>query len=310
MNIQYDKMTKRASKSPMALLAVLLALGAIWSCQPRPDAIFPDGEAIPGLASPVQLEGDTTTVVLTDYFVMGAEAGIDSVTGSGRLGFVLAEDRAYLQIVARSNFVPHLSAMTIWKAGTPYSLMVKRGKRERFTFKFDPQGEGYRRVALRGEMNDWNASANPMHLIDGVWQTELDLKHGHYQYQIRADGEDMLDPNNPHVVDDHNGGYNSLLKVGQIDRDVVPRLYPESHRRFRVHIGKENEVDDIFAFWQNFRIPDVYVTTHDGMIQVQVPGDATEKQRSYLRIWAQNEHGPSNDLLIPLEYGRPVKDPE
>ncbi len=294
----------------MALFAALLVAASIWSCQPRPDRIFPDGDAIFGLASPVQLEGDTTTVLLTDYFVMGKEAGIDSVTGSDRLGFLLADDRQDLQIYTRSNFVPHLSEMKIWKDGTPYSLIVKRDKRERFTFTFDPQGENYRRVALRGEMNDWNARANPLHLIDGVWQTTLELNPGRYQYQIRADGEDMLDPNNPNVVDNNIGGFNSLLEVGQADPDVAPRLYPESHRRYKVNIGMENNVDDIFVLWQNFRIPDVYVTIHDGLIQIQVPGDATEKQRSFLRIQAQNEHGPSNDLLIPLEYGRPVTDPD
>ncbi len=293
----------------MALFAALLVATSLWSCQPRPDRIFPDGEAIFGLASPVQLEGDTTTVVLTDYFVMGTEAGIDSVTGPDRFGYMLAGDRQYLKIYTRSQFTPHLSEIKIWESGTPYSLIVKRDKRERFTFKFDPQGENYRNVALRGEMNDWNASANPMHLIDGVWQTTLELNPGRYQYQIRADGEDMLDPNNPNVVDNNIGGFNSLLEVGQVDRDVAPRLYPESHRRYKVNIGKDNDVDDIFVLWQNFRIPDVYVTTHDGLIQVQVPGDAKDKPRSFLRIWAQNEHGPSNDLLIPLTHGRPVTEP-
>ena len=298
------------SKKCLALFASLLMLGAMWSCQTRPDMIFPDGDAIFGLASPVQLEGDTTKVYLTDYFVMGTEADIDSVTGTERLGYLLADDRQELHIVARSNFIPHLSEMKIWKEGTPYSIMVKRSKREQFTFRFDPQGERYRRVALRGEMNDWNAGANPMHLIDGVWQTELDLNPGRYQYQIRANGEDMLDPNNPNVVDNNVGGYNSLLEVGQVDRDVAPRLYPESHRRYKVNVAKENEVDEVFVFWQNFRLPDIYVTSHDGQILIQVPGDAAEEQRSFLRIWAQNEHGPSNDLLIPLEYGRPVTDPE
>ncbi len=288
----------------------MLLVGVMWSCQTRPDMIFPDGDAIFGLATPVQLEGDTTKVYLTDYFVMGTEAYVDSVTGTDRLEYLLAGDRQELHIVARSNFIPHLSEMRIWKDGTPYSLMVKRSKREQFTFTFDPQGERYRRVALRGEMNDWNARANPMHLIDGVWQTELDLNPGRYQYQIRADGEDMLDPNNPNVVDNNVGGFNSLMEVGQVDRDIAPRLHPKSHRRYKVNISKENEVDEVFVFWQNFRVPDIYVTSHDGQIHVQVPGDAAGKQRSFLRVWALNEHGPSNDLLIPLEYGRPVTDPD
>ncbi len=280
----------------------------LWSCQPAPERLFPDGNDLYGLASPVQLEPDTTTVYLTDYFVMGSEARIDSVTGSERLAFVLSEDKKTLEIQVRSNFVPHLSEMKVWLDGTPYSLLVKRSKRERFTFTFDPGDVGYRTVALRGEMNDWNARANPMHLIDGLWQTELSLNPGRYQYLIQANGRDMLDPNNPLVVDNNVGGFNSLLEVGNVNRDRAPFLYPREHDRHTVTLGLENDAHGLLVFWQNFRLPDAYVTTHDGQIVIQLPGDARGKHRSFLRVWAFNEQGPSNDLLIPLHRGRPVSD--
>ena len=149
-------------------IAAFMAIG-VWSCRTSPDAIFPDGDDIYGLATPVQLEGDTTLVFLTDYFVGGAAYRIDSVTGSERLDFVLAGDRKTLEVVSRSNFIPRLSEMKVWVDGTPYSLLLQRSRRERFTFEFDPGDEGYRRVSVRGEMNDWNVNATPLNLIDGVW---------------------------------------------------------------------------------------------------------------------------------------------
>ena len=36
---------------------------------------------------------------------------------------------------------------------------------------------------------------------------------------------------------------------------------------------------------------------------------AEASKRSYIRIWAWNDHGISNDILIPLEYGKPADDP-
>lgn len=291
-------------------VVVIMVVGIVGGCQLRPRAIFPDGDDVYGLAMPVQLDGDTTLVYLTDYFVLGSEARIDSVTGSDRLAFFLSDDKAELRIVARSNFIPFLSEMKVWVGETPYSFLVQRSGRERFTFVFDPQGARYRNVSLRGEMNDWNARANPMHLIDGVWQTELYLNPGRYQYLIVANGRDMLDPNNPHVVDNNVGGFNSLLEVGQIDRTLTPGIYPRSHQRYTIELGLVNEAAEVFVFWENFRLPGSLIALHDDGVSIRAPGDATRRQRSFIRVWAYNEHGPSNDLLIPLEYGRPVNSPE
>ncbi|TVR41605.1 MAG: alpha-amlyase [Bacteroidia bacterium] len=294
---------KQWIKAALVLMAGLL----LAACGQRPAVLFHEGEHIYGLASPVQLEGETTLVYLTDYFVLGSEAQIDSVTGSERLAFLLAGDKQTVELITLSNFVPHLSEMKVWIGGEAYSILVKRSKRERFTFTFDPLGERYRNVGLRGEMNDWNPI--PMNLIDGVWETELRLNPGRYQYLIQADGRDMLDPNNPLVVDNNVGGYNSLLEVGQVNRTHAPHIYPESHRRYTINLGLKNEVEEVLVFWQNFRLPHDRVIVEEDQIRLKVPGDAADMQRSFLRVWAFNEQGPSNDLLIPLHYGRPVMDP-
>ncbi len=292
------------------MIVAVVVIGIMGGCQLRPRAVFPDGDDVYGLATPVQLEGKNTVVYLTDYFVLGSEQRIDSVTGSDRLDFLLAQDKQSLEIIARSNFIPYLSEMKVWLGEVPYSFLVQRSRRERFTFVFDPQGARYRNVSLRGEMNDWNARANPLHLIDGVWQTELYLNPGRYQYLIVANGRDMLDPNNPNVVDNNVGGFNSLLEVGQVDRTLTPGIYPRSHQRHSIELGLKNEAEEVFVFWENFRVPDVFIGMEDDAINIRVPGDAARKQRSFIRVWAFNEHGPSNDLLIPLEYGRPVSDPQ
>lgn len=298
-------------KSKLKPLAIILFVALVsWSCQQRPAAIFPDGSDIYGLATPIQLKGKTTTVVLTDYFVNGSEALIDSVTGTNRLEFLLSDDKQSVNIQSRSNFVPHLSEMKVWIDETAYSFLVKRSKLQRFTFVFDPGDERYRSVSLRGEMNDWNARANPMNLIDGKWQTELMLNPGRYQYLIVANGRDMLDPNNPIIVDNNVGGYNSLLEIGQMNTSVSPQLHPKSYKNFNLNIGVDNGVEEVLAFWQNFRIPNDLITKYDDHVSIQLPGDVFKKQRSFLRMWAYNEHGPSNDLLIPLEYGRPVSNPD
>ncbi len=298
---------KSTNRNLKLLFIVLFSSLAYVSCQQKPEQIFPEGNDIYGLATPVQLMGDTTKVYLTDYFVFGSESDIDSITGIGRLQYVLSADKKTMNIISVSNFIPHLSEMKLWKGETAYSILVRRSKQQRISFTFDPQGEGYRHVALRGEMNDWNARANPMHLIDGLWQTELVLNPGRYQYLIVANGRDMLDPNNPNVVDNNVGGFNSLFEVGQINPSISPQLFPQSYRAHTMTIGTENDIEKAFVFWNNFRIPESHIIIDNGQIIVNIPGDAYKVKRSFIRVWAYNEYGPSNDLLIPLEFGRPVK---
>ncbi len=290
----------------LSVLAGLLVTLCIPSCRFSPASVFHEGSDIYGLASPVQLEGDTTMVYLTDYFVGGAAFKVDSVSGTDRLEFLLPPGEGKLYIVTKSNFLPPLLSLEIWLDGVSYDLLVKRSMRERIQFAFDPGDERYRHVSIRGEMNDWNPNATPLHMIDGVWQTSLNLNPGRYQYLIVANGRDMLDPNNPHVVDNNIGGFNSMLEVGQVDRTATPHIYPKSHRRYHLRLGVENTPEEVFVFWENFRLPPDHVDVDDGVIYIRIPGDAVARQRSFLRVWAFNEYGPSNDLLIPLEKGRPL----
>jgi len=58
---------------------------------------------------------------------------------------------------------------------------------------FAPEAQA---VALVGGFNGWNPLANPMkRQPDGSWLAQVNLPHGHHQYQFLVDGEPMLDPN-------------------------------------------------------------------------------------------------------------------
>ena len=50
-------------------------------------------------------------------------------------------------------------------------------------------------VCVVGDFNEWNPQANPMRRQpDGVWLAQLQLNHGHHQYQFLVDGQPALDP--------------------------------------------------------------------------------------------------------------------
>ena len=81
-----------------------------------------------------------------------------------------------------------------------------------FTYE-DPNATS---VALAGEFNNWNTSANLMEKEDGIWKITLTLASGSYQYKFFINGTEWKeDPNNPKTADDGYGGKNSVIVVGE-----------------------------------------------------------------------------------------------
>jgi len=67
-------------------------------------------------------------------------------------------------------------------------------------------------VELAGDFNDWQPL--PMtRSVDGWWQAELELHHGHHRYRFLVDGEPTLDPHATGIVRDENNERASLVAV-------------------------------------------------------------------------------------------------
>lgn len=66
---------------------------------------------------------------------------------------------------------------------------------------------------------------------------------------------------------------------------------------------------DIVALWQNCRLPQDYIRRTERGVELRIPRDARDEERSVLRVFMAGDEGLFNDLLIPLERGRVVTDP-
>lgn len=284
-----------------------IAMLTLVSCKPKPAALFPDGNDIFGIATPVRIEHDTTLVLLSDYFLQASMGLIDSVSGSADLEFVLLPGNDSLLVIKRVQDIPFLSELSVWLGPNRYSIILERGHKVHHPFVFDPQGANYRSVYLRGDMTNW--AQIPLTLTDGKWQRSLHIAPGNFHYQLVLDGRQTTDPTNPVLVDNNLGGQNSLLSIAGIDRALTPHLYPRATRRYELELGFDNEVSEVFVLWENFLLPTENVVRHEGYFTITIPGDARDYDRSWLTIKAFNNNGPSNDLLVPLQKGRPVLDP-
>jgi glycosidase len=252
------------------------------------------------LATPIQLTGEQSEIHLEDYFLDVSK--IDSIKLLPVFHIQLSADKKIVQIQYETDKTPLLSEMKVWIKGSPYSLLVKRSKKVLTKFSFDPQSKKYKTVQIKGQMNDWNPARTPLNLKDGKYQTSMWLNPGKYQYLLVVDGKEMLDPANSVSEDNNIGGRNSIAFVGHNIDSLKPNLITETASH-EFTIGIINKIDEIFVFWENYRLGDAFVSTDGSEVRIRIPANAKGIKRSNIRIWAFNGFGCANDVLIPLDFG-------
>lgn len=261
---------------------------------------LPQDSEIRGLATPIQLTGEQSEIHLEDYFLDVSK--IDSIKLLPVFHIQLSADKKIVQIQYETDKTPLLSEMKVWIKGSPYSLLVKRSKKVLTKFSFDPQSKKYKTVQIKGQMNDWNPARTPLNLKDGKYQTSMWLNPGKYQYLLVVDGKEMLDPANSVSEDNNIGGRNSIAFVGHNIDSLKPNLITETASH-EFTIGIINKIDEIFVFWENYRLGDAFVSTDGSEVRIRIPANAKGIKRSNIRIWAFNGFGCANDVLIPLDFG-------
>ncbi|MCC7430348.1 alpha-glucosidase C-terminal domain-containing protein [bacterium] len=277
---------------------------------------FPENSQILGLATPVNLQNGETEIRLGDYF----SSKVDSIAFQNFFSAEILENKLLLKPLKTE--LPKLIELKVWSKGFAYSLLLKKSRKiqQKITFSTN---KTYSKVQLAGDFNGWNPNSTELQKTKNDWETTLLLEQGKYPYQFVVDGKWILDPTNPDSVDNNLGGFNSVLKVGKTNRELLPQLFTESFKKGKlieqtqtsqkerrrgfdpikpekaeITIGTKNEVDELFVFWQNFRIP--FRKTGKNKILIELPTEAFNLERSFLRVWAFNKEGVSNDLLIPL----------
>lgn len=269
----------------------------LFGCQPE-QIKFPETPDIVGLASPVYLNLQETEINLEDYFLNFDQ--IDSLSVPEQLIGKLSADKKYLTLKPNTGDLPHLMVLKVWIKDFPYSILLKKSKKIINLFTFDPGNKNYKQVQIAGEINGWNPKDSHLHLTDNKWQIPLELDPGKYQYQLVLDGEWALDPNNPDQADNNIGGTNSVLTIGEKTDDLTPGIYTYKFEENFIALGIQNNANKVIVFWQNYQIPEDKIIFKDNFITLSLPSEARKHDRSWLRVWAENEYGTANDVLIPL----------
>ena len=269
-----------------------------------PSLAYPsDSENNKNLNSLMTLKIGSNTIYLQDFILNPAD--IDSVTSSSsKLICQIDKDHATSTLQVLPDMEPFVD-LKLWIKGIPCSVPCRKTDKLDYVFTFNPQGKTYHQVQIAGQMNDWVPSLSPELKLNekGLYEVKLNLSPGTYLYQMDLDGEQSHDANNPTKVDNGYGKFNSILQVaGQ--KDKFPVLFTSGFTNKNITLTDQKGVKQIFVYWQNYRLPDKFVKLDKTDITFEIPSEAVSHDRSYIRVWASNEFGVSNDLLIPLEKGK------
>ena len=289
------------------LLVTAFLVTLLQGCSSDDDIMIPDEPQMLKLAAPILVDNDSTVIELSDYMI--APNQIDSLGIDPSFGAVISPDSLQMVIKPTTRDFPKLSVLKIWVNGFPYSLLLKKSTKLWYRFTFDPGNKKYRRMQIKGQMNEWNSSAGYLFEKDGKWHIDFHLFPGKYQYKLILDGKEISDPANPDSVSNNIGGYNSLLTLGNLNHAGFPVLYTSRADGRKIVIGLKNKADSIFVLWQNWMLDQKFWKIDSSGIVIDVPRKSKEFDRSYIRVFAYNSSGISNDILVPLQRGKVLTDP-
>ena len=85
---------------------------------------------------------------------------------------------------------------------------------------------------------------------------------------------------------------------------------PVEGKTDRFFILIENGADDVQVLWQNTILDKEHgIRVIDRTrLEITVPWNARKMERSYIRAYCSNENGLGNDILVPLRYGKVMRD--
>ncbi|MEQ9404820.1 MAG: alpha-amylase family glycosyl hydrolase [Cyclobacteriaceae bacterium] len=278
-----------------------LFLLLLSSCQSKENNISqPENPLIIGRATPIQLNQEETILPIEDYVIQYDR--IDSVTSDGPFSIEIIDSNL---VISGQPEKPGYS-LTFWEKGNGESVLLKRNIKTPYSFSYSGDEED---IKIKGAFNAWNPNNTILEKQDSEYAAQVLLSPGSYEYLFVVDGREIRDPSNKDSVSNGMGGWNSIIEIPGSDKTALPIISPVSFSDNKVSLSSSNEVDRVYVFWENKLLSREYVEIDGNNIDVILPNNAVTTERTVLRVWAANEEGMSNDVLIPLHFGKVLSSP-
>ncbi len=196
-----------------------------------------------------------------------------------------------------------------------YDILVISQKEELYEFNYKPNKK-YEKINLFGSFNGWDRTNLPMKdkNNDGIFEATVKLDPGVYQYKFFADGEEIIDAENPEKISNGMGSYNSIRTIND----------PDTNKRF-LHISKikqegsnvkisffientsmqEIDINKVFALLNNSRISKNKVKVNKDTVEISLTNFELIGQNT-LRVLFESNGKVSNLQTVNLFDGKPA----
>lgn len=285
------------------ITSAILILFAIISCSSQARSDLHD--LIPVLTIP---NGTTAEYVISDLFYSDSYDGIEFALNKN-INVKYSESK--LTIIPNEGF-SGASFLKFTLNGEEYAIAVNVVKVPRYNFSYKPEKE-YKVITLFGQFNSWNRENLPMtdENGDGVYEIEIPLDPGEYQYRFYLDGEEILDPSNPDSVSNGMGGYNSVFRVKE-SKVPPPYLHLISYSRdddfTKINFSLETASDSEFragGLIGNFKLPNNYFNLNGKQIELKIPRDELRGEK-FIRVGVDQNGTATNFQTLSFIDGKPA----
>lgn len=272
---------------------------------------FGQNQNINDIIAPVKLiAGHPDTLIISDLFYADKYDLKFETNREIKTDF----DKKNLQLILTADkSADGITSINFWNKNKLMSIPVYVKKLIEHKFIFKPE-KNFKSIFLFGSFNNWNRA---QYKLDdngnGLFETTIELEPGRYEYKFFADGEELLDPQNPVTVPNGIGGTNSVLEIqnphsGKIflHKKEYHSSITESVFKFYLETEDHHELkgDEIFVFLDNKKLDSKNILTDKNYLEIKIPAAQLKKSKMLRAVISINGLN-SNIQMIPLQNGKP-----
>ncbi len=268
-------------------------------------------QTITDLIQPVNLkENETLTIAICDVFY--SEDYRVEFLPNQFVDVKYNSESQGLSLTPKKDF-SGITLVSFKYFGKTYEIPVKLSKAKKYLFTYKA-GEGEKQINLFGQFNSWNRQDLSMKDSDGdgIYEIEIPLDPGRYEYKFFVEGKEIVDPENPIRVPNGLGDFNSVRIIEEETKDKMflhilgkERTNESLTLKFYFeNTDRSNAVDkrSLIALIDNQKFPDNLIKVNGREITLILKNEMLSGDRT-IRIAVNSMNKHSNIQTIHLHNG-------
>lgn len=192
--------------------------------------------------------------------------------------------------------------------GSELNIPLKKSTKRKRIFTLSDSKGAFKSVKIKGTFNSWNPASFVLKYNQGKWIGETFIEEGTHQYvYVINDGFEIRDPENSDSISNGMGGFNSIIYSKEKKLVLNTLSYTDTTIVLNANLGKDIEA---IALYNNERISHSYwpykVKSNTQKLIIACPKRSKKDELGYVRVWIYSKNGMSDDILVPLRFGKVV----